>query len=241
MKALVTALAFLTRLPVPAVVPDAHTVGRSLLWYPLVGAVLGAIAAFVGWAAGGLLGAALAVAVLVLLSGALHLDGLADTADAWVGGLGDADRTLTIMKDPSAGPVGVAAVVVVLLLELAAAEAVLRQAVPAALVVAAMLGRAAAPALFLTTPYVRPGGLGDAMARHRPGAAVYAALLATAAASVVLLGFAGIAALAGAAATVAIARSMFLRRLGGITGDTVGATMVVTQVLSLVAAALTLR
>ncbi|WP_435102916.1 adenosylcobinamide-GDP ribazoletransferase [Arhodomonas sp. AD133] len=241
MKALITALAFLTRLPVPAVAPDAHTVGRSLLWYPLVGAGLGAIAALVGWGAGGLLGAALAVTALVLLSGALHLDGLADTADAWVGGLGDAERTLAIMKDPSAGPVGVAAVVVVLLLELAAAETVLRQTVPTALVVAAMLGRAAAPALFLTTPYVRPGGLGDAMARHRPGAAVYAVLLATAAASVLLLGLTGLAALVAAAVTVAVARSLFLRRIGGITGDTVGATMVATQTLSLVAAALTLR
>lgn len=233
------AFAFLTRLPVRPRRMDAVTTGRSLAWYPLVGAVIGLLAAAAVLLAGtaGLLGGALAVAVLVVVSGALHLDGLADSADAWVGGLGDAERTLAIMKDPSCGPVGVATVVVVLLVEFAAVATLAGTGAVAALLVAGVLSRAAAPALFLTTPYLRAAGLGAALAGGADPTAVRLGLLAAAAASL-LAGGAGLVALIAAVATVYAVRAACLRRLGGITGDTTGAAMVLVEAVVLVVLAL---
>lgn len=109
---LLIALQFLTRLPVRLLgMPAPEQVGRSLLWYPLVGLLLGGLLL----AAQALLSqqpavlqAALLLTLWVALSGGLHLDGLADTADAWVGGYGDRERTLAIMKDPRSGPIAVA-------------------------------------------------------------------------------------------------------------------------------------
>jgi adenosylcobinamide-GDP ribazoletransferase len=75
-----------------------------------------------------MLHAALLLTVWVLLSGGLHLDGLADSADAWLGGFGDRERTLTIMKDPRSGPIAVVVLVLVLLLKFCALAGVDRAA-----------------------------------------------------------------------------------------------------------------
>ena len=124
MTPLLIALQFLTRLPVSLPgIPTPEQVGRSLLWYPLVGLLLGLLL----WGAHLLLGqasavlqAAIILALWVGLSGGLHLDGLADTADAWVGGFADRERTLAIMKDPRSGPIAVVVLVLLLLLKFAA-------------------------------------------------------------------------------------------------------------------------
>ena len=124
MHGLLVAIGFLTRIPVPAAVfDDAGARVRSLPWYPLVGLLLGGLLYLLAWAIHGwppLLSAAVTLAAWVALTGALHLDGLADSADAWVGGIGDRVRTLAIMKDPNCGPMGVTAVVLTLLLKFAA-------------------------------------------------------------------------------------------------------------------------
>src|SRR5690606_41444159 len=108
---LLIALQFLTRLPVrlPGL-PTAQENGRSLLWYPLVGLLIGSLLVLAWLLLQGVstgLQAALLLAIWVWLSGGLHVDGLADTADAWVGGYGDRERTLASIKDPACGPVGV--------------------------------------------------------------------------------------------------------------------------------------
>lgn len=101
------ALQFLSSLPIilPGM-PKPQELGRSLLFYPLVGVLFGAVLWGVSALLAGIplmLHAALLLTVWVLLSGGLHLDGLADSADAWLGGFGDRERTLTIMKDPRSG------------------------------------------------------------------------------------------------------------------------------------------
>ena len=98
------ALQFLSSLPVrlPGM-PRPEELGRSLLFYPLVGLLFGVLLWVLNAMLGGvplLLHAALLLTAWVLLSGGLHLDGLADSADAWLGGFGDRERTLSIMKDP---------------------------------------------------------------------------------------------------------------------------------------------
>ena len=161
MIALLIALQFLTRLPVSLpCMPTPEQVGRSLLWYPLVGLLLGLLL----WGAHLLLGqtpallqAAIILALWVGLSGGLHLDGLADTADAWVGGFGDRERTLTIMKDPRSGPIAVVVLVLLLLLKFAALFTLLQAGQSIYLLLLPWLGRSLLPLLLATTPYVRVG------------------------------------------------------------------------------------
>ena len=124
------ALQFLTRLPTPQLdrVSDRE-LGLSLPFYPIVGLIIGGllyIAAELLTSVSPLFSAAIIVALWLWLTGALHLDGLADMADAWVGGHGDRERTLAIMKDPYCGPMGVSAVVAMLLLKFAALSVLVR-------------------------------------------------------------------------------------------------------------------
>lgn len=127
LRSLLVALQFLTRLPVRlSAMPTPEQFGRAVLCYPLVGVLIGVVLYAAARSLDGtppLLQAALLLSLWVALSGALHLDGLADMADAWIGGLGDRERTLAIMKDPRSGPVAVVVLVLVLLLKFSALAA----------------------------------------------------------------------------------------------------------------------
>lgn len=242
MRPFLIALQFLTRFPVRlSALPEERDIGRSLLYYPPVGLLIGLLLAVLAWLLAGvapLLRAALVLAAWVLASGALHLDGLADSADAWVGGLGDRERTLLIMKDPYCGPMGVVALLLVLLLKFAALETLLAQGAWQALLLVPLLGRTALPALFLTTPYVRPGGLGEVLARHLPRRAATGVVLAVIIALPAAFGMVGMAPLLAALAAFLVLRAMLLRRLGGTTGDTAGALVEILETIALLAAAL---
>lgn len=232
------ALQFLSSLPVRLRrMPTPAEIGRSLLWYPAVGLLYAALLAGVDTLLAGsvpLLHAAILLAVWVTLTGGLHLDGLADTADAWVGGYGDRERTLAIMKDPRSGPMAVVALIVLLLLKLAALVAVLQVGPGHHWWIVPVLGRAALLGVFLTTPYVRAGGLGEALANHLPRTAGWVVLAGCLLAGWLSLGsvlLAGIAAFAWL-------RWLLLRRLGGTTGDTAGAMLECLEVVLLVGLAL---
>ena len=232
------ALQFLSSLPIrlPGM-PEPRELGRSLLFYPLVGLLFGLILWGLNGALHGaplLLHAALLLTVWVLLSGALHLDGLADSADAWLGGFGDRERTLTIMKDPRSGPIAVVTLMLVLLLKFAALLALIEQQQSVYLLIVPLLGRGALLALFLTTPYVRAGGLGQALADHLPRRAGQQVLAVSALAGVVLAGWPGVFALVLAGLAFAWLRQVMLRRLGGTTGDTAGAMLELLEVTVLV-------
>jgi adenosylcobinamide-GDP ribazoletransferase len=223
MRSLLAALGFLTRVPVPAwAFRDAQATQASLAWYPAVGLLVGGVLWSLAWIVSGLpplLLAALLLLVWTGLTGALHLDGLADSADAWVGGLGDRERTLAIMKDPRSGPMGVTAVVLVLLLKFAALASL--PLAGTALWLAPMLARTAITAAFLSTPYVRSDGLGSALT-HAPRVACMVAALA----AVVLAAFCGwhgVRALLAVSVVFACWRYACMHRLGGMTGDTLGA------------------
>ncbi len=229
------AVQFLTVLPVHLdAPPDAALRARAALYYPLVGLALGAALAGLAWLLRGApdgLAAALLLAAWVVASGGLHLDGLADSADAWVGGLGDRARTLQILKDPRCGPMGVLALALVLLVKFAALPA----AGWPALLAVPLAGRAAALALLADLPYVRAGGIASGLQARLPRRAALA-VLGIAAAAVAAL--AGPGALLAALAVYAALRQALRRRLGGTTGDTLGAAVELVETAVLVAAAL---
>jgi adenosylcobinamide-GDP ribazoletransferase len=242
-KALLLAVQFLTCLPVRLKsAPRPVDWGRSALAYPLVGLLIGLLLAGLQHLLGHadpLLQAALLTAAWALITGGLHLDGLADSADAWVGGHGDSERTLEIMKDPRCGPAGVSTLALTLLLKFAALAVLVKAGAWPVLLLAPVLGRSALVVLLLTTPYVRAGGMGSAISAHLPRVAAVLALLLVAVGAL-LAGQAGAQALVTALAAWSILRWMMKRRLGGMTGDTLGAAVELTEVAVLVALALAL-
>ncbi|KFE54595.1 adenosylcobinamide-GDP ribazoletransferase [Pseudomonas syringae] len=233
------ALQFLSSLPIrlPGM-PQPQALGRSLLFYPLVGGLFGVLLLALNALLDGaplMLHAALLLIAWVLLSGGLHLDGLADSADAWLGGFGDRERTLTIMKDPRSGPIAVVTLVLVLLLKFSALMALIESQHTLGLLLAPLIGRAAMLGLFLGTPYVRAGGLGQALADHLPRTAGQQVLLVSALVCVLIAGVSGLLALLVASIGFFWLRHLMLRRLGGSTGDTAGAMLELLEVAVLLA------
>lgn len=242
MRAFWLALQFLTRLPVPRIVE--YTVedrGRSVLYYPVVGLLIGAALTGFSFLLADVnpgLRAALLLLAWVLLTGALHLDGLADSADAWLGGHGDRVRTLEIMKDSCNGPAAIVAVVLVLMVKFAALSALTHAAYWPALVLAPLLGRVSLVLLFLTTPYVRAEGIGAVYAANLPRGGATIILLTVAILAPVSLGYAGLWPVVAALAMVWLLRRLMLQRLGGATGDTLGASCEIVEAAVLVVMAL---
>lgn len=234
------ALQFLSSLPVTLPgMPAPREVGRSLLYYPLVGLLFGLmlwLASHLLQAVPAPLHAALLLSLWVLLSGALHLDGLADSADAWLGGFGDRERTLQIMKDPRSGPVAIVTLVLVLLLKFCALWVLVEQGAGAVLLLAPVIGRAAMLGLFLSTPYVRPGGLGQALAQHLPRRAAMGVVLVCTAVGLLMAGWAVVLALG----TFVALRRLMCQRLGGTTGDTAGAMLELLELALVIGLALSI-
>jgi adenosylcobinamide-GDP ribazoletransferase len=236
------ALQFLSSLPIrlPGM-PTPQQSGRSLLFYPLVGLLFGVLLLALNQVLEGsplLLHAALLLGAWVMLSGGLHLDGLADSADAWLGGFGDRERTLVIMKDPRSGPIAVVTLVVVLLLKFSAALALIEAHSSLGLLLAPVIARAAMLALFLNTPYVRPGGLGQALADHLPRRAGLRVLAAVVLFCVFMGGWAAAWVLLVCTGGFFWLRRLMVQRLGGSTGDTAGAMLELLETLVLVTLAL---
>jgi adenosylcobinamide-GDP ribazoletransferase len=232
------AVMFLTVVPVR--LRDGHDgTATAPGWYPLVGAAIGLLAGGVFAAAhplGSSVAAALALVTLVAVTGALHQDGLADCADG-LGVRGDRARRLAVMRDPANGTFGTLALVGwALLLTTALARLPIGDAV-AALAVCGATARWAALLHARLTPPARTDGLGSAFEPSTPAVAV-------AGVTVVLVGAAAVAATgSGAAAVVVIvgalvpwATSAWARQaLGGRTGDTLGATIVLAELGGLLA------
>ncbi|MEH6358085.1 MAG: adenosylcobinamide-GDP ribazoletransferase [Pseudomonadales bacterium] len=243
-SALRMALQFLTVFPVGKIMEqDKSTTGLSLLYYPLVGLLLGFVLAVFAWFAQSVLSiyslqifllAALVLTLWVVLTGALHLDGLADCADAWMGGLGSRSRTLELMKDPTSGPIAVTVVVLLLLIKLACLVALLAHASLWLLLLAPFVARLAVLALMLITPYVRPQGLGEILSKHFPRqeAKIVMAIMVVV---FLLLNFSqGLVILLVTAVVLLVLRTMMMSRLKGCTGDTLGATVELVEVTCLV-------
>jgi adenosylcobinamide-GDP ribazoletransferase len=232
-----SALQFLTRIPVPR---GEQRLEASLVWLPVVGLLLGAVLAAADWGLrwlqfSPLVVGTLVVVLLLVLSGALHADGLMDTCDA-VFGHATPEKRLEIMRDPRAGAFGVVGLVSVVAIKIVAVDAL-----PAAirlqlLVLAPTLGRWSIVLLATVFPYGRQSGLGAPLkAAAGPRALAVASLLPLA--SCVVLGPVGV--LCGVlAGLIALGIGRWLMRLlPGLTGDCYGAVCEVVEAMVWLSAA----
>ena len=233
-RAAAAAVAFLTRIPIPAPFTAAD-VARGAVFFPLVGAGLGAA---VGAAADALaaplsapLASVIAVALGTALTGALHLDGLADTADAL--GAATREHALEIMRDHRVGAYGAIALVLGIAAKIAAVTVLAGRGDALRLVTCAIaVSRVVPVALGAALPYARPSGTGRFLAGVGGRHATVAAALGIA---VCLLLHAPLLLVVPAVAFVLC--GITLRRwLGGVTGDALGASAELTEVAALVVA-----
>jgi adenosylcobinamide-GDP ribazoletransferase len=238
----VAAACFLTRLPLARFASgETGLLARSMRAFPVVGIIV----ALAGWAvfaiaaALGLpatIAALRAVAATVLVTGALHEDGLADTADG-LGGGADRARKLAVMRDSRTGAYGVLAIVFSLALRAAALAALTTPRVGAALVAAHVVSRAALPVIMRWLAPAREDGLG-ASAGQPDDAAIGWCLVIGIVVALLCLGVAwGLVALAVAAVAVAALAALARRQIGGYTGDVLGAAQQIGEIAMLLTAA----
>ena len=239
MKGLLGAVSFLTRVPVGAGERGAEELAGFVPWFPVVGVGVGLVVG--GVYAGGselvppLPAAGVAVVAGICLTGAFHEDGLGDTADAFAGGW-DRDSTVRILKDPRLGTFGVLAVAASLLLRVVAVAALAPGAALAALPAAHALSRAAAVATMTFLPPAAETGLGASYALALSRRRALAGTLAGLAIALALLGPPALwAAVAAAVAAFALGR-LATRRIGGVSGDVLGAIQQLGEVLTLLVA-----
>ncbi len=233
LRLLATALTFLTRLPLVArfAYPDQGAIARSAWTWPWIGAALGLVAAQVFLHTSLIfnpsIAAIAACLTTVLLTGAFHEDGLADSADGIYGGF-SIERRLEIMKDSRIGSYGAIALVLVLAMKIAALSAIAQTQIVEALVIAHALARTSALPITMILPYARGDGYNKPIGSEMSWFVVAAGLLgglfwlwffpAKALLIVIVLG-----------ALWAAAALLFWRKLRGFTGDTLGALNQLTE------------
>jgi adenosylcobinamide-GDP ribazoletransferase len=249
------ALGTLTVLPVrPPARVDRRTGGRAMVLAPLVGAVLAVVLVIVLWVCrdtSAAVAGALAVAALALLTRGMHLDGLADTADGLGSGRGP-EAALTVMRRGDVGPFGVVAVVLALVLQTSALSTLVARGSGAfPLVLALVTSRLVLPLLCSEgVPAARQDGLGSAVAGSVSRVALLGSVLLAAAVVVIAggvvaatsgtggVGWSDLLRAAVAAVLPLLAAGVLatrcVRRLGGITGDVLGASVEVAFTASLV-------
>ena len=222
---LLAALQFLTILPVKSSF-TSEQIGRAAAWFPVVGIIIGLILVGLHYVLNLLLPAALVnvllLAVLVILSGALHLDGLADTIDGMAGHR-TPERRLEIMRDSRIGGIGAVGLFLFLIIEYITLNSIPENWLPYTLLLAPVVSRWAMVNSIFAYPYARATGAGQAFKQVVSWKVFLPATLIALLVAVVLFRVAGLVIVAGAWVTITLAALYFKRRLRGLTGDTYGA------------------
>jgi len=232
------ALAFFTRIPVPSGPWQQVSLAASMRMFPLIGAGVGAVISLAYWLSTGLLdapaiaGAVIAVAAGILITGALHEDGLADFWD----GFGGQDRTqrLAIMRDSHLGSYGAIALICILILRIAVISSGTPARIAGMLIAAAALSRTAAVILAHLLPPARGDGLSASAGTLPLPIALGATITGLLAALIFLPLTALLPALIAMATGIALLHFLSAGRLGGQTGDVLGATQQMTEALILI-------
>jgi adenosylcobinamide-GDP ribazoletransferase len=237
MKPLLSAFGFLTVVPIPAKWSgDPSTLGRSIAYFPLVGLLIGLVVAVLDAGLTRLLpvpvASVLVGVALMAVSGGLHIDGLADTADGFFGARRPRARILEIMKDSRSGPMAVAAVVLVVALKLAAIDTLAPELRAGTLVLMPLAGRSAMVVCMALLGYARSEvGTGAAFAARRPWVGVAIGILLLAAIGWSACGARGLAVCGASVATAIVLSAYFQYKIGGWTGDTLGAVCELVEIV----------
>lgn len=241
LRSAVGAVTFLTAIPIGrSTGVSARDLRGGLVLFPLVGALIGALTATAAWGAAFVIpsfsAAVLGVAAGVLVTAAMHLDGLADTADGVGAALAGRDPS-AVMHDPRLGTFGGAALTLDLLLKVSVLSAfVTGPRFPIEAVAASALGRAAAIALIAAVPYAGPDSGTGGWTRSAGVGRCLVGIAMGAAIGILTVGWAfGAMAATGLVIAVIVGR-WSSRRLSGVTGDTLGAAAELTETLALTAA-----
>jgi adenosylcobinamide-GDP ribazoletransferase len=231
------AVQFLTRLPVPDPGYTPERMARSAIWHPAAGALIGALVAAVFWASvlvwPPVVAAIAATAFSLLLTGCFHEDGFADACDG-LGGGSTRERTLEIMRDSRLGTYGTAGLTMMLAGKVACLASLPLHAVPFILVAAHAASRASSIVVLATAPYVRDHGTGKPVSEGMQ-ATDLPLPLATAALALIPAAFAlgldaTLAGVFGLTLGHILMRRRFERRLGGYTGDCLGAVQQCSEI-----------
>ena len=233
----IIALQFLTIIPLPFTVRcEERDLGRSMTFFPAVGLTLGAILVGFNFLLTPLLPRSVTDLLLLILlaglTGALHLDGVADVFDG-LAARGGRERFLTVMKDPRCGPVGAAALMFFLLLKYQALLAVPDSQKNMALLLFPLLGRCAQVQCTIRATRARNDGLGATFIGGVGTFQLLAALAVTLIISLLLFGSNGFWLCAGASLLTWWLRRWSHRRLGGITGDIIGCCCEIIEMVTL--------
>ncbi len=246
MKGFLAALRFLTVFPVPGTWGSGEdALRRSTVHFPAVGLIIGGIAAVSALGLGGVLPALPAAVLIVIImegaSGALHLDGLADTMDGFLSSR-PRERVLEIMRDSHNGTMGVAAIASVMLLKVASLGSLDGQNLWRAALLMPLAGRCSLVLSMWALSYARPeGGLASVFYRARPALALPWAGAVLVAAAWLAAGIEGLVAAAAGLLASALFALWCRRKIGGATGDTLGAACEVSETVLAVALAATLH
>ncbi len=242
-RALIEALRFLSILPVPNPENPPKWNGKVLAVYPLAGLVMGTVVAGIAWISSGLLSdwsvAVMVTAARIVITGGLHLDGLADFADGLGGGTNAQDR-LTIMQDSHIGSFGVLALLVICGLQTVfiaewlgednhSKHLVLTSIIPLAIVPA--ISRGNIPLLMTLFPNARPNGLGNKMQCHATVKAAIAALLLAGLIATVCFSISGLILWGCTSVLMVTVGHSISKPLGGLTGDCYGALIEIGDTL----------
>lgn len=238
MRLYLIAMQFLTIIPLPFDTRcQKEDLGRATACFPLVGLTIGGLLVGVNWLIEPWLNrsltAALLVTALAAVTGALHLDGLADVCDG-LAARGSRERFLAIMKDSNVGAIGAVGLVLGLLLKWQALLAVPTGITWQVLLLFPILGRCAQVLAMAGAKHARQDGLGAAIIQGMGTRHLLIALGITVAACLLLLPVKGMIALAAVFAVTLIIRGYFQGRLGGLTGDIVGCTSEIAEIVALI-------
>lgn len=226
----------MTVLPVGQKKLTAERMAAVTALFPLAGLLIGGVLVVFDFLVKGLLPRqvtdALIVAFLAFITGGLHLDGIADTADGLIGGKGDREKTLAIMKDSRTGAMGVIAIVLLLLVKFMALDNIPSELRPGALLLAPALSRWGQ---VLVSYGSRPARSENSLAGSfityiKPAHFIIASILAVGF-GVVFGRVDGLASVAGVAIACLLLKIFFNYSIGGVTGDTIGASSEITEAL----------
>lgn len=238
MRLYIIAMQFLTIIPLPfAVRCEKEDPGRSTALFPLAGLTIGALLGGLNWLISPLLARplsdALLITALAVVTGGLHLDGLADVCDG-LAARGGRERFLAVMKDSQVGAIGAVGLALGLLLKWQALAAVPIEFKWQALLLFPALARFGQVLALTGARHARQDGLGAAFVQGAGGGALFFALFTAVSVTAWLLGIKGLVVLAAVGLLTGAGRLFFQRRLGGLTGDTIGCISELNEILVLI-------